>query len=331
MRIHSSILAWRVPWTEEPGGPQSTESEIIRHDWAAKRACTHSWRCRRCCSVAQLCLTLRPHELQHARAPWRSPYPRVFPSSCSLHWWCPPVISSATLFFCPQSFPAPETFPMSHLFISNDKNAGSSASASVLPLDILVWSPLRWTGLVFLLSKGLSGVFSSTTVWRHLSLAFCLLYSPALTTMHDTRETIALVIQTFVSRVMFLLFYILFRFVTAFPPRSNCLLISWLQSLSVVTLEPKKRKSVTTSTFSPSICHAVMGLDVLTICDPMGYSLPGSSVHGIFQARILECIGISSPGGSSWPWDRTLVSCIARRILYHWATWEAPLHLLPPH
>ena len=147
-------------------------------------------------------------------------------------------------------------------------------------------------------------------------MALCLLYSPALTTRHDTRETTALIIQAFVSRVMSLLFYIPFRFVTAFPPRSNCLLISWLQSLSVVTLEPKKRKSVTT-TFSPSICHALMGLDVLTICDPMDYCLPGSSVHGIFQARMLECIAISSSGGSSSPWDRTLVSCIARWILYH--------------
>ena len=66
---------------------------------------------------------------------------------------------------------------------------------------------------------------------------------------------------TFVSRVMSLLFITLSRFVIAFLPRSNCLLISWLQSLSAVILEPQKRKSVTTSTFSPSICHAVMGLD----------------------------------------------------------------------
>ena len=126
---------------------------------------------------------------------------------------------------------------------------------------------------------------------------------------------------------MSLLFDTLSGFVITFLPRSNCLLISWLQSLSIVILEPRKRKSVTTSTFSPSLCHAVMGWDVLTICDPMDYSLPGSSVHGIFQARVLEYVAISSSGESSWPRDRTLVSCIGRCVLYQWGTWEAPLHL----
>ena len=76
-----------------------------------------------------------------------------------------------------------------------------------------------------------------------------------------TGKAIALTIWTFVSKVMSLLFDTLSRFVTAFLPRGNRLLISWLQSPSIVILEPKKRKSVTTSTFSPSICHAVMGPD----------------------------------------------------------------------
>ena len=75
----------------------------------------------------------------------------------------------------------------------------------------------------------------------------------------------ALTIWTFVSRVMSLLFTTLFRFVIAFLPRSKCLLISWLQSPYTVILEPKKRKSVTTSTFSPSICHEVMGLDAMIL------------------------------------------------------------------
>ena len=77
-------------------------------------------------------------------------------------------------------------------------------------------------------------------------------------------RTVALTIWTFVSRVMSLLFNTLSRFVIAFLPRSNCL-ISWLQSLSAVILESKKRKSVTTSTFSPSICHAVMGPDAIIL------------------------------------------------------------------
>ena len=78
-----------------------------------------------------------------------------------------------------------------------------------------------------------------------------------------TRKTIALTISTFVSKVMFLLFHMLSRFVIAFLPRSKCLLISWLQSPSAVILEPKKIKSVTVSIVSPSICHEVMGLDAM--------------------------------------------------------------------
>ena len=78
-------------------------------------------------------------------------------------------------------------------------------------------------------------------------------------------KTIALTIRTFVGRVMSLLFNTLSRFVIAFLPRSNHLLISWLQSPSVVMLEPQKRKSVTTSTYSPSICCEVMGLDAIIL------------------------------------------------------------------
>ena len=120
-----------------------------------------------CCSVTQPRLTLPPHGLQHARPPCHSPSFGVCISSCSLHWWCHPAISSseALFSFCPQSFPVPGTFPMSRLFESDDQNTG--ASASVLPVNIQGWSPLRLTGLISLLSKGLSGVFSSTTVRRH--------------------------------------------------------------------------------------------------------------------------------------------------------------------
>ena len=85
------------------------------------------------------------HSLQHARPPCPSPSPRVCPSSCSLHqWWCPAISSSDTIFsFCPQSFPASGTFPMTHLFTTDDKNNGASPSAAVLPVNILGWSPLR--------------------------------------------------------------------------------------------------------------------------------------------------------------------------------------------
>ena len=119
------------------------------------------------CSVAQSCLTLRPHGLQHPKPPCPSLSPKICPSSCSLYQWCSLAITSpdTLLSFCPQFFPASGTFPMSLLFASDDQN--TEASASVLLMSIQGWFPLRFTGLIFLLSKGLSGVFSSTTVQRH--------------------------------------------------------------------------------------------------------------------------------------------------------------------
>ena len=113
--------------------------------------------------------SLGPHGLQHARPPCPSPSPKVCPSSCALHWWYHPAISSSdTLFsFCPQSFSASGTFPVICLFSSDDQNAGDSASASVLPVKIQCWSPLRLSGLISLLSKGLWGIFYSTTVPMH--------------------------------------------------------------------------------------------------------------------------------------------------------------------
>ena len=113
--------------------------------------------------------SLQPHGLHHSKHPCPSPSSEVCPSSCPLHWWCRPAISSsdALLSFCPQSFPPSGTFPMSLLFTSSGQN--TEASASVLPTSIQCWSPLRLTGLISLMSRGLSGVFSSTTVWRHQS------------------------------------------------------------------------------------------------------------------------------------------------------------------
>ena len=91
------------------------------------------------------------------------------------------------------------------------------------------------------------------------------LYGPTLTFTHDYWKTIALTIQTFVGKVMSLIFNMLSRFVEAFLSRSNCLLILWLQSPSAVILDPKKIKSVTVSTFSPLICHEMMGLDAMIL------------------------------------------------------------------
>ena len=107
------------------------------------------------------------HGVQHARPLCPSPSPYVCPNFC--YWWCHPAISfSDALFsFCPQSFPASGTFSMSQLFASDDQNTGVSTSESVLPTSIQGWFPLKLTGLISLLFKGLSGVFSSTIIWRH--------------------------------------------------------------------------------------------------------------------------------------------------------------------
>ena len=104
----------------------------------------------------------------------------------------------------------------------------SFSLVSVLLMNIQDWFPLGLTGLISLLSKGLSRVFSNITIWKHQFFALSLLYGPILTSIHDYRKTIALPIWTFVSKEMSLLFNILSSFLIAFPPKSKCLLISWL-------------------------------------------------------------------------------------------------------
>ena len=113
--------------------------------------------------------SLWPHELQHARPPCPLPTPRVRPNPCALSRWCHPTISSSVIPFssCPQSFPASGSFQMSQLFASGGQSTGVSASTSVLPMNTQDWSPLGWTGWISLQSKGLSRVFSNTTVQKH--------------------------------------------------------------------------------------------------------------------------------------------------------------------
>ena len=129
-----------------------------------------------------------PHGQQHANLPCPSPSPRVCPRSWPLNWWChPTVLSSVTLFsFDLQSFPASGSFSMSQLFASDGQTIGASASASVLPMSIQGLFPLGLTGWISLQSKGLSRAFSNTTVQNINSSAFCLLYGPALTSVHDS-------------------------------------------------------------------------------------------------------------------------------------------------
>ena len=112
--------------------------------------------------------SLRPHELQDTGPPCPSPTPRVYPNSCPLSRWCHLTVSSSVILFCscPQSFPASGSFPVSQL-TSGGQSMGVSSSASVLPMNIQDWFPLGLTGLIFLQSKGLSRVFSNTTVLKH--------------------------------------------------------------------------------------------------------------------------------------------------------------------
>ena len=112
--------------------------------------------------------SLRPHEPQHARFPCPSPTLGAYSNSCPSGWWYHPIISSYAIpFSCLQSFPASGSFPVSQFFTSGGQNIGVSASASVLPMNTQDWSPLGWTGWISLQSKGLSRVFSNTTVKKH--------------------------------------------------------------------------------------------------------------------------------------------------------------------
>ena len=119
------------------------------------------------CSV--MSNSLQPRGLQHARLPCPSPTPGVHPNPCPSSQWCHPTISSSVVpsSSCPQSFPASRSFQMSQLFTSGGQSIGVSASTSVLPINTQDRSPLGWTGWISLQSKGLSRVFSITTVQKH--------------------------------------------------------------------------------------------------------------------------------------------------------------------
>ena len=120
------------------------------------------------------------------RLPCPSPTPRVYSKSCPLSRWCHPTISSSVVAFfsCLQSCPTSGSFPVSQLFPSGGQRTGVSASASVIPMNIQDWFPLGWTGWISLQSKGLSRVFSKSTVRKHRFFSRQL-YGPSLTSTHD--------------------------------------------------------------------------------------------------------------------------------------------------
>ena len=147
---------------------------------------------KRFSSVAQLYPTLRPHEPQHARPPCPSPTFRVYSNSCPMSQWCHPTISSSVIPFSfrLQSFLASGSFQKSQFFASGGQSIGVSASTSVRPMNIQDWFRFGLTGLTCIQSKGLSTVFSSTTVckyqffgaqpslWSNSNICTCLLEKP---------------------------------------------------------------------------------------------------------------------------------------------------------
>ena len=169
------LIGWFVILLLSEISSQILHSKLLSNVWFSNTCCDSLGCCPswfssvQFSSVAQSCPTLRPHEPQHARPPCLSPTPGVHPNSCPLSWWCNPTISSSLVPFssCFQSFQASGSFQMSQLFASGGQNIGVSASTSVLPMNTQDWFPLRWTGWISLQSKGLSRVFSNTTVQKH--------------------------------------------------------------------------------------------------------------------------------------------------------------------
>ena len=145
---------------------------------------------------------LRPHGLQHARLPSPSLTPGACSNSCPLSWWCHPTISSSVFPFSSllQSFPASGSFQMSQFFPSGGQSIGVSASASVLPMNTQDWSPLGWTCWISLQSKGLSTVFSNTTVQKHQFFSTAFFTVQLSHPYMITGKTIALTRQTFVGK-----------------------------------------------------------------------------------------------------------------------------------
>ena len=174
MATHSSILALRIPQMEEHGRQQSMGSQRGRLDWATSLQFS---------SVTQLCPTLQPNEQQHARPPCPSPTPRVHPNPCGLSQWCH-LILCHPLHLLPSIFPSIRVFSNESVLRIRWPKYWSFSFNMVLPMNTQDWSPLGWTGWISLQSKGLSRVFSNTTIQKHQFFG-TQLYSPTLTSIYD--------------------------------------------------------------------------------------------------------------------------------------------------
>ena len=176
-------------------------------------------------SVAQLCPTLcDPVDCTMPGFPVHHQL-QDYSNSCPSSWWCHPTISSSVVPFssCLQSFPASGSFPVNQFFISDGQKYWSFSISIGPPVNIQDWFLLELSGLISLLSKGLSRVFSNTTFKSINSSVLSFLYGPTLTFIHNYWKTIALTRLIFVDKIMSLLFSMLSRLVIAFFPRGKCL------------------------------------------------------------------------------------------------------------
>ena len=268
--------------------------------------------------------SLPHHGLQHVKLPCPSSTSGTFSNSCPSSLWWHPTNSSSVIAFssCLQSCPASGSFLMNQVFTTGGQSIGASASASVHPMNIQDWFPLGLTGWISLQSKGLSRVLqhhsSKASVLRFSAFFMVQLSHPYMT----TGKTIALTTWAFVVKVMSLLFNMLSRWVIAFLPRSKRLLISWLQSPSAVILEPKKIKSVTVSTTSPSICHKVMGPDTMVFVFWMlSFKVTFSCSPFTFK-RLFSSFSLSAISVVSFAYLRLLISLPAILIPACASSWN---------
>ena len=259
-------------------------------------------------SVAQSCLTLWPHGLQHARPPCPSPIPAVHPNPCPLSWWCHPTISS-----CHPLLLLPSILPSIRVFSSESTHHMRwpkywSFSFSITPSNEhpgLISFRMGWLDLLVVqgtLKSLLQHHSSKASILQCSAFFIVQLSHPYMT----TGKTIALTRRTFVGKVISMLFNMLSRLIIIFLPRSKHLLISWLQSPSAVNLKPIKIKSATVSTVPPSICHEVMGPDAMILVFWMLSFKPTFSLSS-FNKRLF---------GSSLPAIRVVSSAYLRLLIF---------------
>ena len=218
------------------------------------------------------------HGLQYTRLPCPSLSPGVYSNSCPLSQWCHPTISSSVVPFSSHlpPFPASGSFPVSQFFLWRNFLWPKywSFNFSVSPsneFSELISFRIDWFDLLAVqgtLKSLLQHHHSKASILQRSAFFMIQLSCPHITTGKKHNLTIW---YGPLSQINVSAFNMLSRFVITFLPRSKHVLISWLQSYSAVILEPEKRKSITVSTFSPSICHQVMGQDAM-ILDRMPWS-----------------------------------------------------------